>query len=322
MISIAEVEKIIPDDALLLFKKIFTPSIYNKILLSLRTARIQTFRVNPLKSDKPAIMKGMINSKFKIKPIGLINGAFEFAGNLNSLLKSAMVTEGDIYLQSLSSMLPPIILDPKHGDKILDIAAAPGSKCTQIAGLISNSGIIDAVEPDYIRSERLKYNIDVLGVNNINVHNTRGEKFYINREKKYDRVLADVPCSGEGRFTVFDKRSYCSWKLKDIKKFAKLQKKLLKSAIMSAKIGGVIVYSTCTLNLNENEEVINDILNDDDFRVEILPVDNKYRVLEESLEPFKKSDDNVFDLQIKKALRIIPSARFEGFFICKMRRLA
>ena len=81
------------------------------------------------------------------------------------------------------------------------------------------------------------------------------------------------------------------------------------------------MYSTCTLNVSENEEVINSLFDDNNFKIKILEIENKYKNLAESINPFLKNEDKIFNQEIKKALRIIPSKRFEGFFICKIKRI-
>jgi len=128
-------------------------------------------------------------------------------------------------------MLPAVILEPKPEEYILDLAAAPGSKTSYIAALTNNKAKIDAIEPDYIRFQRLKYNIEHLGVKNVSLYNIKAENFIKERLENfkitedlknenilYDKILFDAPCSGEGRFSYFDINSYSNWSLKNVKK--------------------------------------------------------------------------------------------------------
>jgi len=321
MISIKDLEHKLPSEALLSFQKLFDSSIYNKMLNSFRTEKASTFRINTLKSNLSEVTELMQKHDAKIKNFESIKNAFYFYGRLNKIMKTELVTGGKIYFQSLSSMLPAIVLEPCKNDNVLDIAAAPGSKTTLMASLMKNTGSITAIEPDFIRMERLKYNSELLGVKNVSFIKGYGESFYKNNEEKFDKVLADVPCSGEGRFNIYDRSSYGSWRQNEIKKFSSLQKKLLKSAILSAKKGAVIVYSTCTLNVYENEEVIDSLLNDSDFKIDVLPL-NVLKNIPEKINPFLKWENKTFSPKIVNALRIIPSERFEGFFICKIKRIA
>lgn len=321
MISISALKEKIPDDALLLFNKTFSPSQYNKILLAIRSIRISTFRINRIKvanNKTGEIIEGLKKIGLKIKPVGFIKDAYQFEGKINKLLNSDFVKSGKIYLQSLASMIPPLILNPEENENILDIASAPGSKTTQIASLMKNTGIIDAVEPDFTRMERLKYNAATLGAKNINFIKDHGENINNNKKNYYDRSLVDTPCSGEGRFNIFDKKTYSAWGKKNILKYSNIQKKLLRSTILSTKINGIIVYSTCTLNVIENENIVNTILDDNEFEIKILPIEKKYKDLTESINPILKWEDQNFHPSINNSLRILPSNRIEGFFICKM----
>lgn len=321
MISIDELKSKLPQDALKLIESTFDPALYNNILLSFREERCTTFRVNLLKADKYEVMEELRKQRFKFSNVDFIPNAFKLQDQENNrLLKSNLVADGKIYLQSISSLLPPIILDPKEGDLILDMAASPGSKTTQIAALTMNKSTIDAIEPDFIRMERLKHNTELLGANNINFFQTEGQVFCREKANYYDKILVDAPCSGEGRFSINDKNSYNKWKINNVEKLSNLQKKLLKAAIIAAKPDGVIVYSTCTLNVYENEAVIDTILNDKDINVKILKIDDKLKNLKESVMPLLKYKDLNFNKTINDALRIVPSKNTEGFFICKLKK--
>jgi NOL1/NOP2/sun family putative RNA methylase len=322
MISLEELRKKLPADALKLIEETFNPALFNQILLSFRAERKTTFRINTLKSDKNKVLEELRNGGFKFKNINFLSDAFQLDGeNNNKLLKSNLVSEGKIYLQSISSLLPPAILKPEKGDNVLDIAAAPGSKTTQMSAMMENKGNIDAIEPDFVRMERLKFNANQLGAANINFFQNDGQNFCEDKIGVYNKVLSDVPCSGEGRFSVYDKNSYGKWKLNNVERLSNLQKKLLKSAILSAKINGIIVYSTCTLNVFENEKVLDAILKDTDFKIKILPIDEKFKSLNESVKPVLLWKNEKFDNSISNCLRIVPSNNMEGFFICKMQRI-
>jgi len=319
VISIEQLKKRLPKDALLSIESIFSPAIFNSILLSFREEKPTTFRVNTLKIDKQSVVCELRKAGFKFSNLEFIDNAFKLSKEESKkLLKTTQAIEGKIYLQSISSLLPPLILNPKEGDRILDMAASPGSKTTQIAALSSNKAFIDAIEPDFVRMERLKHNAELLGAQNINFFQTEGQIFCKNASDFYDKILLDAPCSGEGRFSIYDKNSYGNWKIGNVQKLSNLQKKLLKSAVKSVKKGGIIVYSTCTLNIKENEEVVDSILREEEFKVKILPIENKFKNLKESVEPFLNFEEQKFDKSLKDALRIIPSKDVEGFFICKL----
>ena len=140
-----------------------------------------------------------------------------------------------------------------------------------MAAMMNNHGYILANELDSLRCERLKYNVDKLGARIVEVSNGRGEVLGKKYENTFDKVLLDAPCSGEGRFLATDARTYRSWSEKTVKELAKLQRKLLKSAVTALKPGGEMVYSTCTLNREENEEILDEV----QFSCEINKVEDK-----------------------------------------------
>jgi len=309
-----------PQDLLKSLRDFFSPADYNKIINSFRIKRKSSIRVNTLKTDKSYVMKLLQKDGFKFRDIPLIKDAFVFNENLDNILLNHNLTKnGYIYLQNLSSMLPVLILKPEENENILDMASAPGSKTTYIAALMNNRGNIDAIEPDYIRMERLKHNAKILGANIINFYQTRGENFLKDIKNIYDRVLVDAPCSGEGGITIYDQKSYQNWKKNSIQKFNSLQKKLLLNGIRLCKKNGTIVYSTCTLNIYENEMVVDEILKKE--RVIIEEIEDKFKDIEGYRKPFLSYENNIFDKSIARCLRIIPTDQYEGFFICKLRKI-
>ncbi len=219
--------------------------------------------------------------------------------------------QGRIYLQSLSSMVPALALAPCAGEKVLDIAAAPGSKTTQMAALMGNHGSILAVELDAIRAQRLAHNVALQGCRIVEVRTGRGEMIGRQMPESFDRVLLDVPCSGEGRFIVGEPATSRSWSPRLIADRARLQRKLLASGFHALRRGGVLVYSTCTMNLEENEKIIQWALERFALETEKIPVavPNQWSGLARGLDP-----------GVSKALRIFPDSEKEGFFICRMRR--
>ena len=151
------------------------------------------------------------------------------------ITKLTIYDEGKIYLQSLSSMLPPIILQPKENDDILDMAAAPGGKTTQIASIVNNKARITACEMNNIRAEKLKYNIEKQGANCVYVMVTDSRK--IDDFFSFDSILLDAPCSGSGTLNNNDNKIEKTFTPKLIQKSSKTQAQLLKKAINILKQG-------------------------------------------------------------------------------------
>lgn len=309
MISIKEMRNRLPKEFMEDLYKKYTPVMVDNILLGMTEDRYTTLRVNTIKYDIQKLMKYFkkINIKFERTPFYkdalIIKNA-----NEKQLQKLEIYEKGYIYIQSLSSMIPPLVLNPKPGEKVLDLTAAPGSKTTELACLMQNTGYILANEIDKIRFERLKYNIEKQGVKIAELSNERGEKLGNNHELEFDKVLLDTPCSGEGRFIVNRVATYREWSPKTVRELTKLQKKLFESAYKSLKYGGAMVYSTCTLNEEENEDVISWALNTFNLKIENINLEIK-----EKSQIFIENRKN----EISKAVRILPTKNTEGFFVAK-----
>ena len=174
---------------------------------------------------------------------------------------------------------------------------------------MNGKGYILANELDKMRYEKLKYNVEMQGANIVETINNRGEKIGEQYKEQFDKVLLDTPCSGEGRFTAYDVQSYKVWSIKKVKELSKLQKKLIKSAYTALKQGGILVYSTCTLNKEENEYILNWAL--ENLELKMLEINLQLK------EATKASNENL-DTSINKAIKILPSKSTEGFFVAKL----
>ncbi|PIR53526.1 hypothetical protein COU76_00585 [Candidatus Peregrinibacteria bacterium CG10_big_fil_rev_8_21_14_0_10_49_10] len=176
---------------------------------------------------------------------------------------------GHFYFQEASSMLPVALLQPQPQEIILDMSAAPGSKTTQIAACMDLQGVVIANDIVDNRLKTLKSALQRSGVLNVIITKKVGQWFAKHMTERFDRVLLDAPCTGQGTSRKDpDALEYCSEQ--SIRKSAKLQRELLESALHATKIGGRIVYSTCTLTPEENEEVVQDILNKFSDQVEVI----------------------------------------------------
>ena len=311
MLSVLEVKKKLPNEFVDELYENYSPLTVDRILAGMSGERNTTLRVNTLKSDIYEIMNMLKENAIKFDRVPWYNDALVIKNaNKKELQKLDIYEEGKIYLQSLSSMVPPIVLKPKPGEKVLDLTAAPGSKTTQIAAMMQNSGYILANELDALRCERLKFNVEKQGAKIIEINNGRGESIGKKYEEYFDKVLLDAPCSGEGRFLANDPKTYRSWSVKTVKELSKLQKKLLKSAYQAVKKGGEIVYSTCTLNKEENENILKWAI--EELNIKLLDINLN---IKNSIEISENNAD------LKKTIRILPSKETEGFFIARLKKI-
>lgn len=174
---------------------------------------------------------------------------------------------------------------------------------------MNNEGYILANELDKIRCERLKYNVEKQGAEIIEVINGRGEKIGDKYPETFDKVLLDTPCSGEGRFIVNRVATYRDWSPKTVNELSKLQKKLITSAYKALKPCGIMVYSTCTLNQEENELILDWAMKNLNLKLVDINIE---------IKSAENANNENLDKSINKAIRILPSKETEGFFVAKL----
>jgi len=216
-------------------------------------------------------------------------------------------------LQSASSFTPVIALAPQPGEKVLDMCASPGGKTTHIAQLMKNKGVLVANDAKKPRMGALVANLARMGVTIAACVNHDGRDFP-KVMGGFDRVLLDAPCSGLGVIS-HDPSVKQSRTLADIQATAHLQKQLVLSAIDSCKTGGVIVYSTCSISVQENEQVVQYALEKRNVKIVEFPLDFGRPGLVRYV-------GRVFHPSMALAKRIYPHAlNMDGFFVCKLVKL-
>jgi NOL1/NOP2/sun family putative RNA methylase len=273
---------------------------------------LKAFRVNSLRAT-PKEVKGSLEKKgFKLTQMPWYKYGFfvnSFGASLGNTLEHFL---GKIYVQDASSMLPIIPLDAEEDDSILDLAAAPGSKTTQIGMDMKNQGLIVANEPNQKRIQALQDNLERLGI--INVVITRNDGRYFRKmPNSFDKVLLDAPCSLEG--TMFkDEKIKHKWGPSFVNSSAKLEYELLKAAITTTKPNGTIIYSTCTISPEENELVINRALNEFDLKIEKV----NFEGLDTS-PGITEYNEQELNKDVKRCVRIWPHKSKTGaFFLTKL----
>lgn len=278
----------------------------NKIIDGYKKRRKVTLRVNTLKTTSDIIKNKLEKENIELEEVKWSSNAFIIKNKTEKEIEKLEIYEnGEIYLQSLSSMLPPILLEPKAKETILDMTAAPGSKTTQIAAITNNQAQITACEMNNIRAERLKYNLDKQGVTSAYVMVTDSRK--LNDMFSFDKILLDAPCSGSGTIQLENQNVQKNFTEKLIKKSCKSQLMLLKKAINLLKPGSEMIYSTCSILSCENEEILNKALKGTD--ASILPIE---------LDKFENIP--LLPTNIKGTLCVCPNEYYEGFFVAKIRK--
>ena len=309
----------LPQEFLSRLASLLHPKQYDAVVTALSSDRPTTFRVNRLKTTPEVLLPALETQGFAVSLVPWSSDAFILTqGTLRALSETPQYRNGELYVQSLSSMLPPLILNPQSGERVLDIAAAPGSKTTQMATLMHNRGEIVANDTSQTRIYRLKANMALQGATIAHVSRDDGRSIWKRYQEYFDKVLVDVPCSMEGRFQTQDPKTYQDWSVKKVKDLSHLQRWMLRSAVSATKPGGSIVYSTCTMSPEENEDVIDWILEKEKGNV----------IMEDVLLAGASFDPAVivwgakqFDTSIEKSVRIYPTNLMEGFYIAKLKKI-
>ncbi|HTC22185.1 MAG TPA: RsmB/NOP family class I SAM-dependent RNA methyltransferase [bacterium] len=292
---------------------------WDKVLKTFSIERPTTFRVNSLKTSSSSLKERLEPQGFKIENVPWYKEAFLLRkGKQKDLEKTDLYLKGEIYVQGLSSMIPPLVLAPQPGDIVLDLTAAPGSKTTQLSTLMKNQGRILANDNNPIRLEKLKANAQNQGATNVEtLPADDGGLVWKNNFEKFDKVLLDAPCSSEGRFLLDAPSTYGYWKEDTNRKMAKDQRRLFKSAFLSLKSGGTMVYSTCTFAPEENEMVLQWAL---ETYGDALQMEEIAQALPSHTRGLAAWGDLKFNPVVVKSIRVLPTPDIEGFFVARLRK--
>lgn len=273
------------------------------------TQEWKSIRVNTLKIDREKLLR-RLEKNFEIKEMPWYENGFFIKGNIS---KTTEYYLGYYHIQEASSMLPPLAMNLEKKEKVIDLCAAPGSKTTQIAMIMENTGILFANDINLKRIRALTHNIQKSGAINCVVTNYDGRYFY-KTGVKASKILIDAPCTASGKI-IKNKKVVEDWSLVRVKRMSKLQKKLIEGAFKCLEKEGIIVYSTCSLEPEENEEVIDFAIKKFGMEMEKIEFKNI-----KTRKGIKEWNGKKFE-GMEKAIRIWPHDNLtEGFFICKLRK--
>ena len=265
-----------------------------------------TLRINTLKTSVEIVKKTLNDLLIGLKEVEWNENALIIENvSLSEIKELDLYKNGEIYLQSLSSMIPALIVNPKENENILDMCSAPGGKTTQMACISNNKAMITATEKNKIRLDRLKYNLDKQGATRVSV--LQKDSRFLDDFFSFDKILLDAPCSGSGTIDLNNENTYKNFTEELIKRSIKTQKDLLRKAVRILKPNGELIYSTCSILKEENEENINEILKQPN--IELVPI-----------------EDEIFNTiptlptTLEGTITVCPTNMYEGFFVAKLRK--
>jgi|SaaInlStandDraft_4_1057021.scaffolds.fasta_scaffold03526_8 tRNA (cytosine49-C5)-methyltransferase len=286
---------------------------YIKYSLSYLTRSI---RINTIKSTIPKVKKALKKRGWILTQVPFCKEGFwveHETGRLDigNTLEHSL---GYYYVQEAASMIPPIVLDPKPGELILDMCAAPGSKTTQIAQYMENKGLVIANDFTGIRLKPLGINVQRMGLTNVIITMMFGQ-WFAKKNIMFDKILVDAPCSGTGTIRK-SLKTLRIWNPTMIERLAATQRKLIETGFTILKPGGTMVYSTCSTEPIENEATVSYLLNN--YKKAKL-LDIKLNIPKS--KTISEFDGEKYNSEVKKTLRLWPQDNnTEGFYVAKIEK--
>ncbi len=286
-------------------------------------ARPTTLRVNHIKGDGQAAIETLRADGFELEAVSWYADAYILRNkSKRELIDHPVYEAGQIYVQSLESMVPPLFVDTQPGESVLDLTAAPGSKTSQMAMMMGKQGRLVANDVNTVRFYKLRHNMQLLGVTDeasdwqFELERLPGTEYCRRNNETFDKILLDAPCGSEARFAKDRPKSFGYWSERKIKEMAYKQRKLILEAWNALKPGGTLVYSTCTMAPEENEAQISLLLSrNEDVEVVPISIDGL-----DQLPSVTEWRSKQYDERVKDTLRIMPTSDIEGFFVAKLKK--
>jgi len=297
-----------------------------RIVAGCSARRSVTLRANTLKATREEVARALDEAGIDWETVPWYGDAFVLpAATERDVWQLPAYERGEVYLQSLSSMIPALVLNAQAGDDVCDLCAAPGGKTTQIAALsaapaacasssapaASGGAYITACELHAPRAEKLEYNLRKLGARGVTVMRCDARK--LDEFFSFDRILLDAPCSGSGTLVTGDAKTRKRFTTKLIEKSVKSQRALIAKALSLLRPGGTLVYSTCSVLARENEDIVR-------WGLEHAPRGKSFNV--KPIELANADDLPRLPSSLEGALTLCPTNRYEGFFVAKVQRIS
>ena len=309
----------LPDLFLDRLRRILPEDRLEAVLATFETPAATAFRACPLVAPEAEALARLEAEGVPFSSIDGIPGAF-LAPDRAALLASGAYASGALYVQNASSQLPPHLLAPEAGERVLDLCAAPGSKTGQLAALMEDRGEIAAVEKVRGRYYKLRANMEAQGVTCVAAWLGDGARVWQSETEAFDRVLLDAPCSTEGRFLAGDPETTHYWSKRKINEMRAKQRRLLFSGLMALRPGGTLVYSTCTFAPEENEATLAKALKTFGDKIEIVEADlpESGPLASAAMPGMAEWNGRAFPEAVRHARRVLPDGLLEGFFVARI----
>ena len=260
-------------------------------------------RTNTLKITRDELIKKLEEQNIKASKVNVVDEAIKVE-NLKDIENNILYKEGLFTVQDISSMLVGKVMNPKENSLVLDVCSAPGGKSTHLATLMKNTGQVVSRDIYDHKLKLINASCKRLGLKNVDVQEYDGMKLDNDSIGKFDYVLADVPCSGLG---IIRRKPEIKYKEKEeFRDLPPIQKKILENASKYVKVGGTLIYSTCTIQDSENIDVVKEFL-EKNKNFELVPIEEVRVDLDNQEKGFMKIYPNVHDM--------------DGFFISKLIRV-
>ena len=304
----ARLEQIVPEEAL------------PQVLRSFEKVRPASFRINTLLSGTEEVFAELRNGGLAVTDCAWCDVAGTVpAEQKRQLAEQVAVTDGRVYIQGLSSMLSALALAPQPGEAVLDLAAAPGGKTLHLAATMQKQGRLSAVEPVRTRFFKLRENLRRYGADDfVRLYQSDGRDVGRKTPETFDAVLLDAPCTSEARFDCRDSASWQFWGPRKIAESARKQKALLRSAIDATRIGGRVLYCTCSFAPEENELVVAHTLRRLEGKINLLRIELPVGNVQPGLTRWEGKE---LPNEVALARRVLPTEMMSGLFLALLEKL-
>ncbi|OOM78271.1 16S rRNA (cytosine(967)-C(5))-methyltransferase RsmB [Clostridium sp. BL-8] len=283
--------------------KQYGENLSKKIMLGLNAIPQVSVRVNEIKADYDEVFEELEKLEYDIEEGVICPEAICIKGG-KSIESNPLFKEGKITVQDESAMVVAPLLELEEGMKVIDLCSAPGGKTTHIAEMLQNTGKVLAFDIHESKLGLIKENCERLGITNVEINTNDATKLNPELVESSDRILIDVPCSGIG---IIRKKPEIKWNKtrSDLREIIPIQREIMENAWQYLRSGGIMVYSTCTLNKEENEENIDWFLSSHkDCSIKKIFIGNQNNLI------YNKNG----------SLTIMPNENMDGFFIAKLEK--